>query len=447
MNRYIKNLYIIAVFIFLIGCSTVSSKEDKTKTSTELETYIFEQPNKEYERVYFTCKNWDSDIYLKNSLTPYQDFSIISLDKINLNEIEIVVPIQSSYAIMLIDENSPNIWKTDYELNNNSDTTEKLISDETFPYYLYQCYRGIDWKKMKELYDKAQEAANLIKDWNGKTSDSEYVKWKEDIKQYDEYKNLYLKDYEALTSEVLPQFYVYTFRIFFGVSAKSYDEYGFANEFESSKNVISESFKNIDIQIENISYTENIGEVRIWNELLPFPSLNFSNSEHMKIEEISVGPTTDPWGDGTIQMADITFEAQRDLTLTKMYLYESNITVLGTHIIISDKSGSSIDFYWDAESALDIEKGKTVTIELIIQDSRAMQLEYGARACPVIEYMVDSQLYKCVQEQNLDRWPVYRKGIWIRYATLFDGLGEQIQSYFDDYYRPIYETWREELPW
>ena len=141
-----------------------------------------------------------------------------------------------------------------------------------------------------------------------------------------------------------------------------------------------------------------------------------------------------------------------------LYLYESDVETLGARVrtsgqplagmtgssgISSSGGQSEMDFYWDLKSEVTIEKGTYVILELFFRDPRLAELEYGGKLYPVMVYRKGDTSYSHQTELTLSRAGYV--DLWLRYAIVFEGL--DAESYFQDYYRPIYESWRENMPW
>lgn len=403
-------------------------------------------PNRQ---VYFSCQNIDSDIYLNSSFMPNLRFHILSLQHVDPEEIQISIPIQTEYAVLISE--CAEIRTTEYLTSLNSETG--YIHD--FPYYLYQCYRGTDWKKMGNLYIAAEQASNRQGELimaGVSSSDSEYIQLQETIDEFHAYRDAYVEDFQALTPEDLPVFYDYEVQIFFGFNNIDLESYELSSGIR-----VSEGFHTVDIQLGNTLYTQEIGEIRLHAENLE--NIHQSHEDNLQdFSGIGIEGKSYPWGDGTECEMLTSFLAKKDLTITKLYFYESDIKLPGAHIIISSTprvgtpelfeatetttKDTSIDFYWDLETPIDIAAGTYVTIDLIFQDPRLSQMEYGGRLYPVMEYSVGTETHIRQTEINLDRVSL---NSWLRYAIAFDGL--DLESYFQDFYRPVYESWRENIPW
>lgn len=448
----------LLLFIFVLsGCaapaeSTGSKQEESNDSNTsasESKTLFGSQdPDRQ---PYFSCQNIDSDIYMNASIMPGQSFTIFSLQPLDTEQIHVSVPVQTDYTVSVSEIDPGDVLTTEYLQNLGQPEGGHIFLSTAFPYYLYQCYRETDWKKMTQLYKAAEEAE---KSMNGLTSsDPEYARLQETIDSFRAYRDFYQEDFKALTAEDLPVFYLYTVQIFFGFS-------------ETSENPVrvSERFQTIEIQIGEETYTQNIGEIRLHAEDFPegITSL-FADTDHLKnLAGISSAIASYPWGDRVQCRSMYCFQALEDLTITGLYLYESDLTLIGAHVTTSDKSpvfiqnegqnegsamtsvpNTSVDFYWDLTSPLDIPAETYVTIDLIFQDPRLAQLEYGGRFYPVMEYTAGTDSHAIQTEMILDR--LGYDNCWLYYAIVFDGL--DMEPYFQDYYRPVYESWRENIPW
>lgn len=451
--------------LLLSGCAAPSSghidseqNTNKPEDSSSSEMIALTPPAEDakgslvsYEpdrQVYFSCQNIDSDIYMNSSFMPNLRFHILSLQHVDPEEIQIFIPIQTEYAVLI--EELSEIHTTEYLTSLNSEAG--YAND--FPYYLYQCYRGTDWKKMGQLYTAAEEASRRQSELEiaGMSSDPEYAQLQKTIDEFHAYRDAYVEDFQALTPEDLPVFYDYSVQIFFGFNNIDLESY------ELSRGIrVSEGFHTVDIQLGNALYTQEIGEIRLHTENLE--NIHQSHEDNLQdFSGIGIEGKSYPWGDGTECETLTSFLAKKDLTITKLYFYESDIKLPGAHIITSSApliltpdlyetsetttKDTSIDFYWDLKTPLNIPAGTYVTIDLIFQDPRLSQMEYGGRLYPVMEYSVGTETRIRQTEINLDRVSL---NSWLRYAIAFDGL--DLESYFQDYYRLVYENWRENIPW
>lgn len=378
------------------------------------------------QKIYFSCKNINMDIYMEGGL-PVWEFVILSLEPLNEDEISISIPIETDYAVEITEMATTRT--TDY-LESMNDNSNKSYNG--LPYYLYQCYRNTDWKKMYQLYEAAEEAEDCLQRIS--SNSLEYQELLDVIDEYYSYRDLYLSDYQSLKAEDLPKFYVYNVYIWLGATKIAPE----AGDESVSQNKISESFQEIDIQIGNEVYTQNIGEIRLHTEYLS----NEYGEVLGNVLRSASGESSYPYGDGMVDALIWTFTTKKDVTITDAYLLDEenlDIELLGTHVFLN--GNTTIDFYWDLNSVLEIEEGTEVSIVGIWKDEYLMELEYGTRVYPVLKLESDGEKYTVTVERSMER-NIAADKIWLYYAIVFDGL--DVESYFDDYYRPVYETWREE---
>lgn len=439
-----KAVLFLVTMSWLMFFSACAMPTEQSESTSNNETRLNEVSNSYTEQgVYFTCENIDTDIYLMNIGNISQKFLIFSLEPLNVEEVSIEIPIETDYVVsvaQLCDQQ--DILTTEY-LDTKDDFETVSPNPYAFPYYLYQCYRGTDWGKMREL-ELALLEAEQEDPWNT-TEEQEALS---------AYQNLYLEDYKAITKEDLPVFYVYSVDIWFALTDMS-------GNSENPK-MVSEKFQNITIQIGEEAYVQDIGEIRLHAEPMPEDIISFqSASDNLKnFMGISSGKDTYPWGDGMMCETVQLFKALKDMTVTNLYLYESDLKVIGAHVTTSNKplnnipsifdnesddpsKETTVDFYWDLKSPFPVSEGTYVSIDLIFQEPRLTQMRYGGRIYPVMEYSVKDGSYTIQTELTLDRQDLY--DVWLYYAISFGGL--DMESYFNDYYHSINGSWKEDLPW
>lgn len=426
MKRHIFSMISAAVVIMsFVSCTNTTSKTGDTAASSESNGNIASADTEEIfsdhpeRQIYFIGTNQNGDIYMNNSLVQHIQVGILSLEPIKIEDISVSVPIETDYTAEIGEGNYHYIRTTDYLLEQ-----ERILVSGAFPYYLYQCYRGTNWKEMYELYQACQDSitADNVEEMNAA------------YERFHSCHDKYLPEYQALTEEDLPEVYLYNILIYFG------------QERGTIKNPVqvSEQFNTIEIQIGEESYQLDIGEIRLHKETFPEEQRKWDSNEIEISSGLQYGLDTYPWGDGIAYHDDLwIFRAKQDLIISGIYLYEdqSGIELLGAHIQV--ESGSqSMDFYWDLKTPLTIAEGSDVTIGLFFKDQRLCELEYGARVNTVLEYKIGTETKSIIKDCAWDRLV---SNIWLIYAAAFDGL--DVSAYFEDYYRPINETWREEIPW
>ncbi len=343
--------------------------------------------------IYFSCQNWDYDYYVRSTGSQEKMFYILSTEPLDVEGATMTIPIQSSYRSQIVDWSAGDLQKTE------------LTSTEGkgMPFDLFLCYKGIDWKRYRELEDGTDVAYDQYK--AGEITEEEYHA------ALDAYWNLndaYWEEFESLPPEALPKFYVY-----------------FASFRLTKETLVDESFRYIDFQIEGKLYHQEIGEVRIHTEKLP-------NGEDIGFRSMGLGitkdcpcPYVDEAGAGTISM-----EMEESMTIKKVYEYTgkeltyANVRIYQSWEDYKAREKPYLDFDWDMETPFRAEKGNYVEIDVVFRDERLKQLEYSGYVYLYLEYSFDGEDYSSLAwYTNVHRESDTIWGSnWTRYALVFSGL-------------------------
>lgn len=394
---------------------TLPAPEVIAPTGPAAPSMEFPVPYEPGREIYFTCENWDIDLYLRHSEVPNLRFDIISTEPVAKEDISVTLPIATGYTVDIVDIST--------ELSELSET-----GGYGLPYFLYQIYQGTDWAGLAQMQKDALEAQQQMSDMAAGCDDdalaqlmeSQEYQALEKIKlEAGEAENALLPYFRELTPEDLPQFYCCAVRIDF-----------------SMEDVVPESFQTINIDIGGKTYSQNVGEVRIHDGELP-PSTN--GGIKLRTGAIS-GIGTSPWTDGRELGQNVFyFVAEEELRLTGASFYQSDVALLGARVSIEGANGNAMDFYWDLETSVFVNEGDTVRIDLIYQDERMKAMNYGARLYAYLNYEAGGQPETLRTEIDAVRMHLP----WLVYAIAFDGL--DCGSYYRDYYYPLYESWREDI--
>lgn len=492
---------------FIVGCgipTSSSETENETTNKTEVSESTTEEttnvPNNAtqgteiipvaYEgdfftwcdseqKVYASCQNVDKDIYPDVMGGAYY-FQIMSLEHVDPEDIEIILPIETDYFVAITEDTEmrETKWQNYLRYNEGAELGYMTVASSTgeaYPYVLYHCYKGTDWNTMLELYLAAEKADNSKLEvilGGGSTSNPVYQNANSIQEAYDLYNDQYRDAFKALTSDDLPLFYYYKVTITFGISNFEYitDDAGDIVDVNITDGIVKmESLETIEIKMGEKTYRQNIGQIRIHDEdYLEFDELYgrylYDNEEIKYIEGgipsvVSNGGNY-PWGNGIACIEDFNFRTMVDMTLTSCSLFAGpcDVEILGAHVQAMDSNGTGIDFYWDLQSPVTLEAGKDVVIHIFFKDSDLGKMEYNTTFGFVLEYETDG---KIVQKNKMIEFDRYRNmqiagysdysdseeigAPWLRYAVIFDGL--DMESYFNDYFRQVNETWRWNLPW
>lgn len=405
LGKHLKKgrIFVMALLLAIgfVGCNADIPTEETNLPETQASSLLPTEPIStgnsliEYDpdrSIYFTCHNYDYDIYFGESCAPFLSFWILSKDALNIDSIQIDIPIQNDYAIFQAECYDEYLGRL---------STAGTLDYYTFTPYLYQCYWGTQWSAVYENPD-----APLTINTEGKEVSLEEA-------------------YRLLEAEDLPKFHVY------------YVDILFKEPFGGD-----ETFQEIDLTIDDKTYHINIGEIRLHDD----PPLNYTcdleidesggiTSQHI----IVYGTPPMLYNDGIDQLCPaFDFTAPYDMELLDLYLLDSKIEIQDIRLLINSQNGSSMDLYWDTNSPISVDEGDHVQIFVYYRDERQKALDYTAKAWAAIDYECEKGRYSAFSECTLRR----ELNMYELYAIVFDGV--DMASYYQDYYFPLNESWRQD---
>ena len=394
---------IIAIFIsfLLTSCGYTEAEENLPTSPTKklLPVASITPGNNlvEYDSerdIYFSCKNQNYDIYFGESCAPFLSFWIISKEPLDTENIRVEIPIQNNYSIFQI---------TTYDDYLGHITANPELADPrcTFSPYLYQSYFDVDWEKIYLDRD-----APITISRNGQDMDLDY-------------------EFNLLEPDNLPQFHAYFVDIYFEKTVKE-----------------PESFDNIDLYIGDTCYALQVGEVRLSDDPpLHYPcDLMNIGEEDISSQTIMVyGTPPMLYNDGIDWILPVfDFTAPFQMELLDFYLMDEQIALLDVRIQVNSTSGNSMDLYWDCETPIYLNAGDHVMISTYYRDDRSTQLSYTAKAWAGLDFECEKGRYSAISECTLR----HELNLYELYAIVFDGV--DMESYYKDYYFPVYEDWRQD---
>ena len=419
-----KTRIFILTALLLLSCLTGCKDKPETVATTEptapQETSIFPTAPAEYANpfsdtppegdVIVLNSGFGQDIWPNYSYFPEFDLYVISKHLLDTTDFSLSMPIQSGYTAE-VDEVSvipaPNL-----EMSSGANT-----GIHTFPYYLYQIYRGTDWKEYASLQQKLESLDPLADpdDYNATQEARDTLALQ------------YWQDYLSLTAKDLPVFYAYQIQIRFTTDAAAiYDE-------ECSR---------IELHLGDFDTVLEGGSFRIHAESPPLQTR--SHDAWLGIHPQMMGPyraDCSAWDDG-IARVDLLMDldATEDITLTDFSLYGGSLEVLQLNVTISSDSGGAMDFYWDGKTPVKLKAGEHLDINAVVRDpSGSGSCSCGARSLAIMRYSCGEETAthwtEIILESHLDLWEAY--------AVWFDGL--DVSSYYKDYYQPCWNAWRDEF--
>lgn len=402
-----KKLLTVLALMLVCLCGCVRS-EDAGETTVPTETdpsTVFTTPEDpgssliEYDpdrEVYFTFHNCDYTIYLDDSWVPYLQFYIISKEPVDLGTLKLSIPISARYTIAYKEEVDLNIGIAD-----STDPAVRSWRQEAFPYYLYLCYKGIDFKEIGELRENDPEA------------------YSEKVAQLSSYAN----EFNGLTPEDLPQFHVYAINVQF-----------------DSETATDESFSELDIRIGDQVYHEEIGTVRL-KKTIPF---YIQYDWELVAENVDDGicgygiePT--PYFDGLHKItAFYNFTVDYTKKVTSLSFLNKRIQFVDAIVHVTSADGTYMEYNWSGEDPLYFYPGDDVFMDVIVRIPDSDQLDQTLKVWGVLEYECEYGTYHKLSEAHVRR----SINFYELYAMVFDGL--DLEDYYRYYYYPenYDEQWR-----
>ena len=174
-NKFFVFVTACLIVFMLSSCSTLVKNTDtsnkQTTITSDTSEILVNLPSQTADIIFLGCGNSDVVIYLNLTKARFLSFTLISSQPLNGNDIAVTLDTQSAYTTQLTE-----------------------LEQGKFPYHVFQCYQGVDWKELRELaYAAAQ-------------SDDDFSPEKE---TYRNAKNQYEDSYNNLTEDDIPILYSY----------------------------------------------------------------------------------------------------------------------------------------------------------------------------------------------------------------------------------------------
>lgn len=413
---------VLVLLLLLAGCAG-SSQEATFPTAPE------ELAEK---TVAFTCYNYDFDVYINYSWQPGPVFYVLTKEYVAPSEITVSVEVEQGYDVFVYDALDGRNHYNLSTITSSGDGIYSVRNSGEFPYhtYLYQDASGMDWADLAEKQAQYsalnQRLSELSASGLGDTAEAIAVSEALEKAQtaYKKAASAYLSDYALLETGDLPTFYLYEVYLY----------------FPGGKGAGNETFHEIQVTVGSETYTVDIGEVRLHTEYVG----DDSDKHLVTYAGSSITWDSYPYGQGIEKREGFVLRADDDVTLTGISPVEGAVCsaqILEITLTISDNADGSngIDILWDGETPISISKGKYVSFSFVFRDDRLKELYYGENLYVSVYYEYDGQTYTETQQCNL-----YRRNYdpWYWYSICF--LGQDLESYFSDYYFPTYGSWRDD---
>lgn len=384
----------------------------------------------EQELYIMTGKN--DIIYANRWKNNFYSFRIYSKQPLDVNSISVKVPISSYYSVKVSQRELDGIKELDVGVRMD----ERYYRSEDFTYPIYLAYRGKDFRKLLELKTKFEQLRKLTSEYDDMCyiekviTEEEYKQLMQpywDAKQeYEDYLNAEWEDYLALTEADLPQFYAYN--VF--ISFDNLGDLGATLEKE-------ESFTQIEVTIGDETYVQDIGKVTLIEDWeLPAPlDWKITSNPLAGIHGSTNGPR--PYNDGIHYINTYYhFVAGYYKLLEELVMLNPAQTIDRVWLKIKPAGGKWFVEEWDMSEPYEIYPGDEVIVYATYRDENLETLGYKTMTDAYLLYTTDGEQY-C----KISHCSTYGEGSdYFWNAVLFDGI--DFESYYWDYYFPIYEPWR-----
>ena len=215
---------------------------------------------------------------------------------------------------------------------------------DALPYYLYACWRGMDWKSLAQLEYAVRE----------------HPEDQTAIQARDAFRDQYLEDFRALQPEDLPKlpyFYIISYR--------------FPADAEGGSIVDDPASE----MIYEIQMGENPGEAGEIGMAVHAEDPRPLETPGLRLTRPGYEALAAPLNDGDCACLAMEFTADEDITLKGFALYQSKLEIREI-LLTRSGNGRTVEEAWDGESELKLEAGETVQIRLTLHDPEAENMAW-----------------------------------------------------------------------
>ena len=359
----------VVIIVLIAGCVTNQPTNNTSTTTLPEET----KPEKgsslvEFDpdrKIYFLCET-SLDMYEYMTLTARFSFSILSKEA--LDQITVSIPTSHPYTVEQFDVEIPR-------------ATEYMQSKgHTMKFYVYEAYRGVDF-------------------YNTQDADIAGI----------------LEDFKNLTTEDIPEFYRYDFRVMFDNTIPFSDE----------------EITHMDVTIDGELYQPELGRVRFFSKE--------SSPYNYKVEPYRYGMTTikNAYNDGLLQYSlweEITVE--EDTVVKSLDFLGDEWEVLQLSVS-GTCGGMSTNFLWDGKTPFDLYTGDRITISGVLYNPKLTGPFYQT----LLQAIVSLESNNEVIGRNYRQLVLLYPDSYELNAIIFDGV--DMEPYYRGYYyQQPPELWR-----
>lgn len=368
-------------------------------------------------------------VYYTSESNNHYGFYIYSREHLNVNSIEVNLPISHDYIVSVkerslkgIQADAGEVWRDD----------EESYSSNAFSYLLYLAYRGMDFARLGEMEAKYKalysqfEAGGYTDLWlSGALTQEEYARYREPHEtakaEYEAYLGAQWEDYLALTAEDLPQFYVY------------YVNVAFSDKLIEKE----ESFTQMEITIGDRVYHQQIGRITLKGQLEDPAPIDWHEDWGGIDGILGEGGCIRPYNGGVYCIDTLyRFTADRYKLLEKITFANPAQQIDRVWLDIQPAAGPHTVTQWDMSEAFAVYPGDQVTVYVAFRDAGMEDPGYQTEVYSFLEYTTDGQRY--CKYAHCDIYTPDQHYVW--YALCVQQL--DLESYYLEYFYPRSEPWR-----
>lgn len=265
---------------------------------------------------------------------------------------------------------------------------------EIFPFYIYQCYRQMDWRPLGELETRLSES-----DHNDLSV----------MLELDNLRNTYLDEYQiALEQEQLPQLYGYSVGI-------NFDQ-------QNSEAIAQVKAINLTLRGETKRYA--LDRLVLDAET----TLDFDETD-ICTTIARFGPGSDISNEGRLTLGSFNFESEEPFTLTGLSLFKDDgATITECWATLTQGDQTPTTMKWDLKTPIQVLSGETLTLEVFAEQPGLG----GEMEATLSKYlMIDYKL------KNGKKHTELVQGIYYIHPALYDLYaledGANVLSFYLDY--------------
>ena len=355
-------------------------------------------------------------------------FYIFSKKPLDTECISVTLPIERAYSVSVEEKALGSI--ASYSVGNAA------CEKNQFPYELYQCYQGKNFRELAELKWDMEYWYALSASCNRwldeevitqEKADDILAKYNASAKVYENSWKAEMDSYYALKKEDLPKFHVYYISAVFD---------------RTDKTLPDETFTEITVTIGDQVYQQQVGQITVKSGNLEIFDQRDWFLDIYNVDDgiLGVGNYPLPYNDGvhTVHFYFNMEKVDRYKTLTRLVLDNPNQELLAVWIELITDGGKRSYCKWDMTEPFELYPGDQASIHITFKDKYMdnSYLGYYTKVNGYLEYESDGKTWCKISECALPSTMNY----YMLYAIIFDGI--DLESYYWDYYYLFEEPWR-----